>query len=115
MHYDYERGKHKYPEAHLQVDASGEAWDILCRPRGLSNRPLRRLHFPVGGRRYRPTLEDLIAFLITEDLADHHPGAWEHIEAGREDFRKRQLRAAVRRNPEDALSILRELNLLPDR
>lgn len=31
---------------------------------------MQRLHFPVGGRRFRPILEDVIEFLIAEKLAE---------------------------------------------
>jgi hypothetical protein len=36
--------------------------------------PLDRLHFPVGGRRFRPILEDVIEFLIVERLARARDG-----------------------------------------
>ncbi|MGN6680105.1 MAG: hypothetical protein ACTHKL_20275, partial [Streptosporangiaceae bacterium] len=69
LHYDYERDKDDgYPEAHLQVCATSEAWAQVTRSYGPRGRPLERLHLPVGGRRYRPTVEDLIEFLITEKL-----------------------------------------------
>jgi hypothetical protein len=109
MHYDYERDKGDgYPEAHLQVRADANVWNAMCDKRG-AVRPLQRLHFPVGGRRYRPTLEDLIDFTISEGIADAHPQAGEHISRGRERFQEMQLRAAVRRNPEPAIAILREI------
>jgi hypothetical protein len=110
LHYDYERDKPGgYPEAHLQVCATSAAWEELTRRRGPQGRPLERLHLPVGGRRFRPTVEDLLEFLITEKLANGRRGWEEHVRRGREGFERRQLRAAVRRHPEDAISVLREL------
>jgi hypothetical protein len=114
LHYDYERGKgNGYPEAHLQLDAASDEWSALCQRAGLGDRPLDKLHFPVGGRRYRPTLEDLIDFLITEGLAEPRPDWAEFVEAGREGFRRRQLKAAVRRDPDTAMEALRDSGHLP--
>lgn len=110
MHYDYERDKGDgYPEAHLQVEADSEAWNELCERVGIGERPLAKLHFPVGGRRFRPTVEELIDFLVTEVQVDALPGWTNKVEAGRELFEERQLRAAIRRRPEWALDQLRKL------
>jgi hypothetical protein len=110
LHYDYERDKADgYPEAHLQVCATSEGWDEVTARYGAKGRPLERLHLPVGGRRYRPTIEDLIEFLIVEELAAEHRQDWQDwVEAGRTRFEERQLRAAVRRNPDAAMEILRD-------
>jgi hypothetical protein len=109
MHYDYERGKvDGYPEAHLQVCAQSDGWSSLCERANLGTRPLEKLHFPVGGRRYRPTLEDVIDFLVCEKLVDARDGWDERVEEGREGFRQRQLRAAVRRDPDTAIDALKK-------
>ncbi len=113
LHYDYERDKaDDYPEAHLQVCATSEAWEEVTRRYGPRGRPLERLHLPVGGRRFRPAIEDLVEFLIVEQLAAGRPRWQEHVRRGREKFAERQLRAAVRRDPDAALAILRELGLI---
>lgn len=109
-HFDYERGKSDgYPEAHMQMCATSDAWSQLLSdttPAGEKPRGLDALHFPVGGRRFRPTLEDIIEFLIVERLADPRQG-WEQVlNASRDAFREKQLRAAIRRNPEVALQEL---------
>ena len=109
LHYDYERDKaDDYPDAHLQVVATSEEWEEVALRYGTEPRPLERLHLPVGGRRYRPTVEDLIEFLIVEKLVTPRRGWKRWVEDGRADFEERQLRAAVRRNPEAAIAILRE-------
>ncbi|MFD3507618.1 hypothetical protein [Nocardia sp. NPDC058666] len=98
LHYDFEREKaDSYPEAHLQVCATSPTWERL-----LKGRPLKRLHLPVGGRRFRPTLEDLIEFLVVEKLAEGRPGWRTALEKSRYDFQMIQLRAAIRRHPEVA-------------
>jgi hypothetical protein len=107
LHYDYERGKADgYPEAHVQVCASTPVWETFAQGRSLGDLPLAKLHLPVGGRRYRPTLEDIIDFLVTENLADGHPGWTEQVALGRTRFLERQLGAAVRRHPEVARKAL---------
>lgn len=107
--YDYERDKaDDYPEAHLHVYAETDAIARCATTAG--DHRLSQLHFPVGGRRFRPVLEDLIAFLIREGLANRKPG-WEGIvQTHRERFYKIQLRAAVRRDPDTAREILADLD-----
>ncbi|WNI19239.1 hypothetical protein [Actinacidiphila sp. ITFR-21] len=96
FHYDYERDKRdNYPDAHLQVAGQDTAMQAL-----LPGKPAIKLHFPVGGKRFRPCLEDVIEFLIREGLAEGKPGHEAVLEAGREGFRIKQLRAAMRRSPE---------------
>ena len=106
--FDYERGKHGYPEAHLQVYGESRAlasWGGTPRTRQLD-----RLHFPVGGRRFRPTLEDVVEFLITEELAIPRDEGWKDVlRAEREAFQRIQLRAAIRRDPETAREALQDL------
>jgi hypothetical protein len=99
FHYDYERDKADgYPDAHLQVDASSELFATLNDPRCDTGRSLAQLHFPVGGKRFRPCLEDIIEFLIVERLVLARDGYEKVIETGREGFRKNQLMAAMRRD-----------------
>ena len=109
-HFDYERDKTGgYPEAHLQVPGQSEALA------GMSSHPakrsLERLHFPVGGRRFRPILEDVIEFLIVEQLAKPRDEAWKDIlNREREEYYRIQLQAAIRRSPEIARDALAGLN-----
>ncbi len=108
-HMDYERNKtHGYPEAHLQVEGASDAlgpWRMADRTRA---RALRDLHFPVGGRRYRPALEDVIEFLVVEKLATPRDGWQKLLNESRGEFRRRQLRAAIRRDMETATQAVRE-------
>jgi hypothetical protein len=105
LHYDYEREKPDgYPEAHLQICATSPDWEALG-----PERALEKLHLPVGGRRFRPTMEDLLEFLIVEELAEGRNGWQQAIEEGRDRFHEIQLRAAIRRRPGVAHEVLREL------
>ncbi|MER6183062.1 hypothetical protein [Streptomyces sp. NPDC001652] len=100
FHYDYERDKADgYPDAHLQVGASSEFFETLNDPKCDPGRSLAQLHFPVGGKRFRPCLEDVIEFLAVERIAQTKDGYEKVIEAGRERFRRNQLMAAMRRDP----------------
>jgi hypothetical protein len=105
--YDYEREKPDgYPEAHLHVYAETDAIDRCSS----TDKELRDLHFPVGGRRFRPTLEDLIGFLVREGIAQGKPG-WEDVVARhRRRYYKIQLAAAVRRDPETARAMLARID-----
>jgi hypothetical protein len=106
-HFDYEREKDKYTSAHLQVHGQSAALEALNRA-GDEKRPLEKLHFPVGGKRFRPSLEDIIEFLVAERLTDGREG-WERVvEEGRGRFQRNQLRAAIRRNTALVEEYLRE-------
>ncbi|MFC6286805.1 hypothetical protein ACFP3Q_11380 [Nocardioides sp. GCM10027113] len=106
FHADYERNKGAgYPEAHLQVYATSPSWESVLQD-SPDPRPLNKLHLPSGGRRYRPTAEDLIDFLVAERLVEPRAG-WEAVvQRHRDDFEERQLRAAVRHRPEVARDAL---------
>ena len=110
-HVDYERDKtHGYPEAHLQVEGESAALATWRLTDGTRNRDLRDLHFPVGGRRYRPALEDVIEFLVMEKLAAGRPGWKSVLDESRDGFRKRQLRAAIRRDLETAKQAVKDFD-----
>src|SRR5699024_11564477 len=64
------------------------------------------LHFPLGGDRFRPALEDVLQFLITQlgVRAEEH---WrDAVRESRRTWRGRQLASAVRDNPAGAASAL---------
>lgn len=106
-HFDYEREKDKYTAAHVQVHGHSPALEAL-NPPGKEKRPLEKLHFPVGGRRFRPSLEDIIEFLVCEDLAEARPDWKRVVEEGRDKFQRNQLRAAIRRNTALVAEFMRE-------
>lgn len=109
LHYDYDRDPgNAYPIAHLQFSGVSPAIQQLCNRASVA-KELKDLHFPVGGKRYRPTLEDLLEFLIVEDLAVARPDWRQHLEGHRGEWERRQLKAAVRRDPESAREVLATL------
>jgi hypothetical protein len=110
-HVDYERNKKDgYPEAHLQVEGESAALKAWRLTDGTQDRPLRDLHFPVGGRRYRPALEDVIEFLIAEKLTTPRLGWRKPLNKSRDEFRRRQLRAAIRRDMETATQAVKDFS-----
>jgi hypothetical protein len=113
-HYDYDREpEHPYPAAHVQVTGESEALASLCRELG-RDLQLGRLHLPVGGRRFRPSLEDLIEFLVSEGLATARSGWEAAIAEHRAWYHRKQLGAAVRRAPDIAAEELRRMDYRVD-
>lgn len=103
VRYEYERENQHHPEAHIHMHSS---WDAAVPLLGV--RPPRKLHLPVGGRRFRPSLEDLIEFLVRENFSSPKK-AWEvAIRDHREEWYRTQLSAAVRADPDIAITQLRE-------
>jgi hypothetical protein len=109
LHYDYERGKEGYPEAHLQVFGRHEALESVLEKAGRKRSRLHDLHLPVGGRRFRPTLEDLIEFLVDERLVEAKPHSKQTLERSRTRFHDIQLLATIRRRPGKAAEGLLDL------
>lgn len=67
------------------------------------------LHFPVGGGRFRPALEDVLQILIEEFGVDRLDSWQATLEAGRMDWRLIQTKAVVRDAPDVAAEVLRTL------
>lgn len=124
LRYEYVRNAlPDLPGAHLQVHAHRDALTYVMSMAGeATSRGKRRveklgrgvaprmneLHFPLGGPRFRPCLEDVLQVLITELGVDAPEGAISALEAGRVEWRTNQLAAAVRDSPETAAKVLRE-------
>jgi hypothetical protein len=110
FHYDYARDPgNEYPLAHLQVSGNSSGFGGLCERLGLEAE-LGRLHFPVGGKRFRPCLEDVIEMLIVEHLVSGRDGWRDAVEEHRSRFHRIQLMAAVRRDPDAAREELARLD-----
>jgi len=70
---------------------------------------LSKLHIPLGGHRFRPSLEDVLEMLIHEFGIDCKNGALEALRAGRRKFRSIQVSAATGDDPEAAATTLRAM------
>lgn len=105
-HFDYERDKADgYPEAHIQVYGDSA---VLRKWGGrLLDRGLDRLHFPAGHRRFRWCLEDVIEFVVAERIVEAKAGWEDVIKPGRDQFHRRQLKAAIRRDIDTTIEYLK--------
>jgi hypothetical protein len=107
---DFRRDMHTAPSCHWNVHAeSGPASRLLTL--GNPNHPgaFSKLHFPVGGPRMRPCLEDFLGLLLHEFGVDRLPDATTVLCEGRERWRRRQIGTSVRDAPEEAARVLKEL------
>lgn len=121
---DYIRDSHNnVPAAHINVHAKREDTTTAMMSAGQKRRgkiyskrvqagklpQFGELHFPVGGHRFRPCLEDVLEMLMIEFGIDVHPHAGDSLREGRRRWREFQLAAAVSDDPSTAVEELRRL------
>lgn len=107
VRYDYHaRPTNPYAAAHVQVAGASPALQVIRRRAPEVAGELERLHFPVGGRRFRPSLEDVIEFLVVERIATPHPGWEQAIGPHRRGWHEAQSKVVVRRHPDWASEAL---------
>ncbi|WEV69420.1 hypothetical protein OZX73_00530 [Bifidobacterium sp. ESL0775] len=127
FHYDYLRDPSgDIPSAHINVHASNDDAVRVMLACGIKNRGRERrrkflkegffptfssLHFPVGGSKFRPCLEDVLQMLVYEFGIATQPGWQSAIDEGRASYRELQLRAMIRDNPQIAASQLEKMGL----
>lgn len=110
---EYENRAGKPPASHWQFHAErGSLSFILARTRRSAKQAdvpmsLSRLHFPTGGRRFRPGVEDFIQFLIQECGFDALSGWRGAVEDGRELNRRFQVRTVARDYPAKVAEVLK--------
>lgn len=94
VRFDYVRDR-AWAAAHVQLHAESSAIGYL---RALAARPPEtwRLHLPVGGRRFRPSLEDVIEFTVREFGVETRDGWMDRLQEGRVRWRRLQAKAAIR-------------------
>lgn len=109
--YEYVRDSREIPASHIhQHDEHLMLTDLHQKAGKRKPGSVWAMHFPTGGARFRPCLEDVLQFLITEFNLDTEPNWESALEQGRENWRRVQTRAVVRDCPSDAIAILEELN-----
>ncbi|MCB4208783.1 hypothetical protein [Arthrobacter sp. UM1] len=123
--YEYEDGKSGgLPSAHLHVHAHRDQMSLLLGIAGLNGGRARAslkkpasagrmstLHFPVGGPRFRPALEDVLQMVSTE--FGIKPGSeWSKVLVNsRIRYRRSQTAAVIRDCPAEAVRVLETLGL----
>lgn len=110
LRFDYVRDATSTPGAHIQVHAHrGALSHLLSRAGHPDAHDMSHLHVPVGGPRFRPSLEDVLQFLVAECRFDHVRGWRRAIDVGREEWRRIQACAVARDFPQEAAETLRRL------
>jgi hypothetical protein len=123
--YEFEDGMQAaFPSAHLQVHAHRDEF-LFAMLRAQKGKPATRakaavgdtkgaaprlsnLHFPLGGPRMRPCVEDVLHMLVSEFGIRTEPGALTVIDEGRARWRRRQIAACVRDAPAEVVRVLRD-------
>ena len=106
--YDFVREPpNEFPEAHIHIHGESEILVRMLRSSGRDKSKPADLHLPVGGRRFRPCLEDIIEFCILERLVTPREGWESALNSSRDEYLDQQLRAAVHRNPITAADALK--------
>lgn len=122
IHYDFVRDPHSaIPAAHINIHASNDSATkamLACgsKSQGKNRRKaflekgtfptFSSLHFPVGGDRFRPGLEDVLQMAIYEFGIDAQPQWQQAIEQSRAECRTRQISALVCEFPDIAYQAL---------
>ncbi|MFE1522986.1 hypothetical protein [Schaalia turicensis] len=120
VRWDYIRSpRSNIPCAHIQVHAHRDEWThALLLGGNHSHRSRRRIknatrtpriadvHFPVGGRRFRPCLEEVLLFVIDEFGVACTPQAREALQQSMREWEDIQLESAIRNNPATAVRVL---------
>lgn len=120
--YEYDRDAvDDMPAAHIQLHAHRDAFAHVMSKAGISTaRGKRRatlgelpriadLHFPVGGHRFRPCIEDVLEMLVTEFGVDSTVSGRRALRDGREVWRRAQIGTVVRDAPNEAIRVLENL------
>lgn len=115
VRFDYDRGSNNVPASHINIHSHHPqlGW-IMSRghPKSRSAKKAPRtdvLHFPTGGHRFRPSLEDILEALVVDFGIDITDEGRALLRRQRVEFRKRQLAAAIGDETEAAAEALRDL------
>ena len=107
---EYDREATSKPSAHIHLHAESVELGWAYGTAGLPLPRLQEIHFPVGGRRFRPTVEELLSFLDREKIfTNWQPGWSDVLEESLAAWNKRQTQATVRNDPEAAIEQLERM------
>ncbi|NYD58839.1 hypothetical protein BKA08_003077 [Nocardioides marinisabuli] len=107
--FEYNYDSRTAPHSHIQVHAErGTLSHLLTRTGHGRSHDMSALHLPTGGARFRPDLEDVVQFVITECGFDSLDGWQDAVDERRAEWRAIQTRAAVRAMASVAAAELRD-------
>ena len=107
---EYDRDARTKPPAHVHLHAESLEFGWIYGTAGLPPPRLFEIHFPMGGRRFRPTVEEFLRFLDREKLFLDWRSGWDTIvEESLVDWERNQARATVRQHTEAAVGQLRNM------
>lgn len=121
VRFDYLRDPDRVPASHINFSSMPKDMsEKIAKPHdpehpNSDDHNSSRIHLPTGGHRFRPTLEDVLEMLIQDFKIDAKDDWRTAVRAGRQEFRKRQLAAAVGDDPQTAieqLSKMKDLEVL---
>ena len=93
---------------HLHANSPEMAWVFGSSRQAAPD--LHALHFPVGGQRFRPTLEEFLLFLDREGLFNDWKDGWKpKVIQSLEAWERLQARATARQFPKEAIGALEAL------
>lgn len=111
---EFESRNHTAPVAHWQFHGERGAMSFILARTHQAGRhvttpvSLSALHFPTGGRRFRPGVEDFIQFLIQDCGFDSLDGWRQELENGRELARRFQVRTIAQDFPAEVAEALKD-------
>lgn len=109
IRFEYIRSR-TFAPAHIQVHGESGALGFHLGAIASTKLPkLQDLHLPVGGKRFRVSLEDVIEFLIEDLGVPGHNGWQDAIATSRHRWYTRQLGGAVRADQRSAVEVLEGL------
>ena len=109
--YEYMREPpNNFPEAHFHIHGESDMLQNMSDACGRNKDKPADLHLPVGGRRFRPCLEDIIEFCILEQLVTPRDNWRDTLKKSRDLYYDQQLRAATRRAPDIVTEALKSSN-----
>ena len=107
---EYDREKRMYSSSHVHLHAHSSDLGWIYGSSGQKIRRLHDIHFPAGGRRFRPTIEDFLLFLDQEKIfTDWKEGYKDILMGSRLEWERLQARATTRRFPKEAAETLEVL------
>ncbi|QGU03029.1 hypothetical protein CKALI_10900 [Corynebacterium kalinowskii] len=119
VRFEYEREKNNVPAAHIHFSGMGglltpalmKNFSGRNKGKGKAKKggQIQSVHFPVGGHRFRPSLEDFLYFVIEECGFTGLHGWEKKLQDSRNVWFDHQLSASVRDHPEHAAEALRKL------